>query len=119
MANVFGRHRRVRRASAIVLLALAASCSTWRPQPGIGLARPESEWLGHARVSLRDGTVLDLADAKISADSVVGLGGATRTRFALPRSEVAGVDVRRADSTMTFIAGALLSVFLLALTVHG
>jgi hypothetical protein len=119
MISVFGLHRRLRQVSAIVLLSFAASCSTWRPQPGVGLARPESEPLGHARVFLRDSTMLDLEDATISSDSVVGFGGATHTRFALARSGVASVEIRRTDSALTFIAGVLASVLLLALTVRG
>jgi hypothetical protein len=112
-------HRRVRRVCAIVPLALAASCSVWRPQPGVGLARPETEPVGHARALLRDGTVLDLDDASISADSIVGLGGATHTRFSLPRSDVASVEVQRTEGSLTFLAGVLATLFLFAVAGRG
>jgi hypothetical protein len=105
---------RVRCLGAIALLVLATSCSVWRPQPGVGLARPEVEWVGHARALLRDGTVLDLDDVTISPDTIVGLGGATRTRFALPRTDVASVRVQRTDGTLTFLAGVLTTLFLYA-----
>ena len=105
-------HRRVRSLSVVVPLVLAASCSVWRPRPGVGLARPEVEWVGHARALLRDGTVLDLDDATISPDSLVGLGGTARTRFALSRSDVASVQIQRPDGTLTFLAGVLTTLFL-------
>ena len=111
--------RHVRRRCAIAPLALALSCSVWRPQPGVGLARPESVWVGRARVSLRDGTVLDLVDATISTDSLVGLGGATRTRFALPRSDLAQVEVRRTERFTTFFAGILATLLLYAVAIHA
>jgi hypothetical protein len=112
-------HRRVRRACAIVPLALAASCSVWRPQPGVGFARPETERVGHARALLRDDTVLDLEDASISADSIVGLGGATHTRFSLPRNDVASVEVQRTEGTLTFLASVLATLLLFAVADGG
>jgi len=119
MTGASSANRRARRVCAIVSLALAASCSVWRPQPGVGLARPETDWVGHARALLRDGTVLDLDDASISADSIVGLGGATHTRFSLPRSDVASLEVQRTEGTLTFLAGILASLFLYVLILHG
>ncbi len=102
---------------ALVLLALAASCSTLRPVPGIGLAGPEREWLGHARVSLRDGTELVLDEAAITPDSIVGLGGSTRARFAVPRNEVVGVDTQRTAPGWTFLAGVLAPIAFMLLYV--
>ena len=119
MTRLLSVHQRMRRGGAIVPLAFAASCSVWRPQPGVGLARPETEWVGHARALLRDGTVLDLEDVSISADSIVGLGGATHTRFSLPRSDVASVEVQRTEGSLTFLAGILTTLFLYALAFHA
>ena len=112
MTVVVSVHRRAWHAAAVVALALAASCSVWRPQPGIGLARPETEWVGHARVLLHDGTMLDLADASISADSIVGRDGGTHARFSLSRGDVASVQVQRTEGSLTFLAGVLATLFL-------
>jgi len=119
MTGAPNAHRLVRHACAAVSLALAASCSVWRPQPGVGLARPATEWVGHARALLRDGTVLDLDDVSISADSIVGLGGATHTRFSLPRSDVASAEVQRTDGSLTFLAGVLATLLLFAVGGRG
>jgi hypothetical protein len=113
---------RVRHLCAIVLLHFAASCSAWRPMPGAGLAPVEEELIGHAKVFLRDGTKIELDDATISPDSIIGLGGVTHTRLAVARSDVAGVDMRRADIAKTFIVGVLAPValaFLYAVAVQA
>ena len=69
---------------ALPLLQLAVSCSALQPLPGGALTPTSREWLGAARVSLRDGTELVLSEATITPDSIVGLSGATRTRSAVP-----------------------------------
>jgi hypothetical protein len=101
----------LRRVCAILLL-LSASCSAWRPLPGVGLARTEEERLGHAKLFMRDGMEIELEDATISPDSIVGLGGVGFTGMAVARSEVAGVDTRRTHLGKTSLAGALAPVFL-------
>jgi hypothetical protein len=107
--------RRARNLGAILLLQFAASCSAWRPLPGVGLARPEGEQLGHARVLLHDGTELDLEDATIRPDSIIGRSGATSTRMAAARSDVERVDTRRTDATTTYFAGASATVLFMLL----
>jgi len=99
----------------ILLLHLGASCSTWRTVPGAGLARPEGERLGHARVLLRDGTELELRKATIRPDSIVGFGGNTRSQLSVARSEVARIDRLRPDAITTLVVGTATSVILLFL----
>jgi hypothetical protein len=106
----------------MLVVLLTAGCSAWRPLPGAGLARVDGQRLGHAKVFLRDGTELELDDATISPDSIIGLGGVTHTRLAVARSDVAGVDMRRADIAKTFIVGVLAPValaFLYAVAVQA
>src|SRR5258705_198665 len=102
MSELIGILRRARNVGAILFLQLAASCSAWHPIPGADLARVGSERLGHANVFLRDGTELDLDDATISSDSIIGFGGDTRARLAVARSDVAGIDMLSTDVTKTF-----------------
>ncbi|HEX7979350.1 MAG TPA: hypothetical protein VF461_12170 [Gemmatimonadaceae bacterium] len=102
--------RRARHHYAIVLLPLVASCSTLRPVPGVGLAHAEREWIGSARVFLRDGTALELEDATITPDSITGLGGATSTRWAVVRSDVVTVERRRAEPVTPILEGVLAGV---------
>lgn len=98
---------RARHLCAIALLPVAASCSAWRPVPGAALAPAPAERVGRARIFLRDGSVLRLGDAMISADSIVGLGGAPPVRVAVSRSGVSGVEVEHAESVTSFLAGVL------------
>ena len=102
-----GTFRRARRLCAIVLLSVAASCSAWLPVPGAGLAPAQAERVHHARVILRDGTVVELDYVTITPDSIIGLGDTIPGRWAVTRAEVEAVETRRADSTTSFIAGSL------------
>jgi hypothetical protein len=110
MTDRISIYRRARYLNAIVLLPLVASCSTWRQVPGIGLAREERERIGPARVLLRDGTALELEDATISPDSIIGVVGATPTWWAVARSDVVKVDRRRAEPATTILGGVLAGV---------
>ena len=101
------RRRRALRRCTIVLLPLAASCWSWTPVPGAGLAPSQVEHVEHARVFLRDGTELDLRHVIITPDSVVGDGGAAPSRLAVARSDVEEIDTRSAEPLSTFLGGAL------------
>jgi hypothetical protein len=91
----------------IVLLPFAASCWAWRPSPGAALAPAQADRVDRARVFLHDGTVVFFKDATISPDSIIGLVGAPPARFAVPRSDVVGVEAERAEAVTSFVAGAL------------
>ena len=119
MSQPFGALRRPRNVCAILLLLLVASCSAWRPLPGVGLAPYGGERLGHARVLLHDGTELNLKDATIRPDSIIGLGGSASTRWAVARRDVARIDTRRTDNTLTFLAGVSATTLLLLLSLRG
>jgi hypothetical protein len=92
---------------ALILLPLVAACSTWHRLPGADLSRAGNERLGHAKVFLRDGTGLDLDDAMITSDSVMGFGGDTRTRFAVARRDITRVETRQPNGPATFLVGGL------------
>jgi hypothetical protein len=109
---------RARRVCATLAVLLTAGCSLWRPLPGADLSCVGSERLGHAKVFMRDGTELELEEATISPDSISGLGGDTRTRMAVARSEVVSVDTRQTNGPATFLVGGLIPfAFLLLATV--
>jgi len=99
--------RRARNLCTMVLMPIAVSCSAIRPLPGAGFASPQAERVSRVRVFLRAGTMLELTDATISPDSIVGFGGTLSARLAVSRREVERVDTRRADSFTPFLAGVL------------
>jgi len=99
----------------MLLVLLATGCSVWRPLPGAGLAYPASQSLHQARVVLHDGTELQLEDAMITRDSIIGFGGEGRARLAVAREGVARVDARQPDATKTFVAGGFMALSLVAL----
>jgi hypothetical protein len=112
MSEPIGTLRRARNVGAILLMQLVASCSAWRPLPGAGLAQPEGEPIGHARVFFRDGTEIEFRSGTIRPDSIVGYGDDRHIRLAIPRTEVARIDTRRTSVAATFLVGALASVAL-------
>ena len=95
---------------AMLVVLFAAGCSVWRPLPGAVLARPATDTLDRATVSLRDGRKLELADATITPDSIVGLSRATSARLALARSDIARVETRHTNEFMIFVAGVSAAV---------
>jgi hypothetical protein len=103
---------RARILGLILLLEVVASCSAWHPLPGANLANQQSEPLGHAKVFLRDGTELELRDATIRSDSIIGFGGDAHARLAVTRTDVVRVDALQPDALKTVLAGALLTVSL-------
>lgn len=102
---------------AMLAVVFIAGCSVWRPLPGAGLDRPRNEWLDEARVFLRDGTELELEHATITRDSIIGLGGERRARFAVARRDVARLEARQPDTRKTFVAGGLTALSMLAVWV--
>jgi len=91
-----------------LLILFAVGCTVWRPLPGGGLTHPGSQQLHDVRLSLLDGTILELDDATISRDSVTGImKGEGDRRFAVARREVAGVEALQPDGAKSFAAGGL------------
>jgi hypothetical protein len=98
----------------MMLILFAPGCAVWRPLPGGGLAHPGSEQLHAIKLSLRDGTILELDDATVSRDSITGImKGEGERRFAVARREVAGVDALRPDGAKSFAAGGLTALSIL------
>lgn len=116
MIEPIGNLRRTRRIGAFLLL-LATACTQWHPLPGANLGQVTSDELGHARLSLRDGTELELRDAIVNRDSIVGFGGESQRRFAVARTEVTRVESRQADGTATFLVGGLTPLLALTLLI--
>jgi hypothetical protein len=111
------------RASMRGLLALGSAvlsaCSTLRPLP---TPLPDSLPLdksNEVRLTLTSGTVVHLVDARMSGDSVVGLDiNAKRdqsARFAVHRSDIKEVAVRRGDHWKTFAAATAGTLALLSI----
>jgi hypothetical protein len=96
----------------MLVVVLTAGCSVWRPLPGAGFARTGIDQLGHARLSLRGGIELELEDASVTQDSIIGFGSRSLRRIAIARHEVIGVDARETDSQRTFLLGALIPISL-------
>jgi hypothetical protein len=115
MNEPIGNLRGGRHISTMVLLLVANACTQWHPLPGASLAETRIEQLGHARLVLRDGTELDVRNATLGRDSIVGFGGETRVRFAVARTEVNRVESRQPNGAATFLVGGITPVVALTL----
>ena len=98
-----------RQRAPILLALVVCACHTTRTvslAPEAARALPEGSW-----IVLEGGERIQLADARVTADSLVG----TRpdgTRIALPRARVASVEERRisAGRTAGLLSGVTLAV---------
>lgn len=101
---------------AVVLLHLAG-CRTWRAVPApsdpSGAVAPPASY-PRVRVVMRDSTQLELRDATVRADSVVGLVGGERR--AIARADVARIEARKvsAGRTVGLVGGSLVLVYVTA-----
>jgi hypothetical protein len=109
------------RRTLVLVPLLASACQTWRTVP---LAPRDSGSLpAQVRVVRMGGEAVDLDAARVSPDSVVGMGG--RGRVAIPRDSVAFVQQPQISSarTLGLIVGvplaALGALFLLAAAAYA
>lgn len=126
-------HRSTRFTAMLLLLVLPlAACHKWvAPELGPGMAPDSVVAYDEVRVTRVDGSRLVLHGARLSADSLVGddqpPGGTPEEplRVALPRHEIASMEVRRADVPASIVttvgvgAGLVLLIGLISVGLGG
>lgn len=111
----------------VTLLTLpAAGCRTWRAVPADGAtpARLAERLDGRrdVRATLADGRVVELRDARLVGDSIVGLTGAPSARGAVAVRDVAHLDeqvVSRGRTTGLALGSTLVLVVLGTVVILG
>ncbi|HET7464162.1 MAG TPA: hypothetical protein VFJ82_23090 [Longimicrobium sp.] len=73
-----------------------AACGTWREQPR-PLPAPRRSIPGLVRITRGDGSAIELNEAEVRGDSLVGLSSTTYRRVAMPLGQVKTVERRRTD----------------------
>ena len=97
--------RSTRFVAAILLAAYLSACTSYQvmANPASGLQAPPKP-IKEARVTLRNGTVLELNSPKVDGDSVRGTldGGAPKS---VALADMASLEVKRTDAVGTVIFG--------------
>jgi hypothetical protein len=85
----------------LLLAALAAGCTTWRPQtaPAPQVVAAQSD--GSVRVLRRDQSTLVLRHPQVVGDSIVGDAGDPPRRVAVATADVQRLEVRRVSAVRT------------------
>jgi hypothetical protein len=100
----------------VLVAALLAACSSWRHSPD-PLAKTLADRPGEVRVWRTDGTRFTLRRPRLSGDTLIGEGAASRqSTVAVPLGEIASMEVRRFDGLKTagLIAGVGATAILVA-----
>lgn len=88
--------RRVRRLALVLpLLAAAGGCATWGQQSTSDRQARYETYAGTVRVTRMDGQSIVLDRVTVGVDSVIGLDHDSRSRVAIPASEVRRMESRK------------------------
>jgi len=102
----------VRVALLVVVVGLAQACTGWKTTPLTPDSFPPRDSLHTVRVTLRNGTRLNLHGAQIIADSLRGTDTATKRPLIVPLSDIEQVQTSHVDAGKT--VGLLLILGLIA-----
>lgn len=116
------RHTR-RLALVLPLLAAAGGCATWSRQSTSARQARYETYAGTVRVTRTNGESIVLDRVTVGVDSVVGLDHGSRTRVAIPASDVRRLESRRVEPVRTaglvVLAAAAAVGAVFALGVHS
>ena len=76
----------------LIVCLLSSACTRWYEEKRTVDGTYEPDRIPRARVTLRDGTAIDLLEARIDPDSVVGTEPHGRARRAISVKEIAAID---------------------------
>ena len=105
---------RLVRPIVVALLAVSGACSTWHEQRGPAPQVVAARGGGRLRIVRQDQSVVELTEARVVGDSIVGLDGSTLRHAAVATADVQWIGTRRVDVAQT---GALIVGVVAALAV--
>jgi hypothetical protein len=86
---------------AAALLAVGGACSTWHGQRGPAPQVVAAHGGSRLRIVRQDQSVVELVEARVAGDSIVGLDGSSLRRVAVATSDVLWIGTRRVDLAHT------------------
>src|SRR4051812_6213622 len=107
-------------ARTVLLAYLAAACSTWTGRPAPASATLDPPPPTRFRVTLASGTMIELRDAVVGPDSVLGISEVTGAHVGIPADSVRGIEVRSVDAlrTVGLMAGIAATVFVVLVAAY-
>ena len=104
------------RLAVLLLLAAGGACSTWHgqrgPAPQVAAARNG----GRLRIVRQDQSVVELVEARVVGDSIVGLDGSSLRHAAVATADVLWIGTRRFDAGRTAALTVGVTALLAAIT---
>jgi hypothetical protein len=90
--------KRLRSAAALGVCLLAAACTQkWAPQSGPVPQAAASQQGRRVRLSLTDGTQVELTHMRVEADSILGVASAPPRHYAVATEDVQAIAVPEGD----------------------
>lgn len=104
---------------SLVASLLALACTEWHtsPRSAGGLYPPDR--LPRARVTLVDGTSVELVDARVRQDSVVGTHPASAARAAFPIERVSRIESQEFSQSRTVSMFAGIGLAFIGVTLYA
>ncbi len=117
----FSERSTVRVALLVVMLGFGQACTTWRTTPLTPESFPRRDSLRIVRVTLANGTRLNLQNAQITPDSLRGRDVRAERPLIVPLSEIERVQTSHVDAGKTvglllvlgLVAGAVIGIVIL------
>jgi hypothetical protein len=89
------------RPAVLLLLLAAGACSTWHAEKGPAPQVVAARGGGRLRIVRQDQSVVELVEARVVGDSIVGLDGSSLRHVAVATSDVLWIGTRRVDVAHT------------------
>jgi hypothetical protein len=93
-----------RRALAAATLAATGACAPYRADPGLAADPARVSPRMALRVTRADGSRVELVEARLLRDSLVGRSGTPGRRVAVARADIRAVERRRFSAERTLLA---------------
>ena len=104
-----------RPAVLLLLLAAGGACSTWHGQRGPAPQVVAARGGGRVRIVRQDQSVVELVEARVVGDSIVGLDGSSLRRVSVATTDVLWIGTRRVDLAHTAAVTAGVALLLAAI----
>ena len=109
---------RIFKLELFVVSLVALACTEWHTSPRTANSSYAPDRVPRARVTLSNGTTIQIRDARIRADSVVGTDPVSVSRVAFAISQVSRIESEEFSQLRTVLLFAGLGVAFLATTLY-
>jgi len=109
---------RIKILSALVALLIALACTEWHTSPRSASGSYPPDKIPRAKVTVLDGTSLELVDARVRTDSIVGTDPTSSGRVAIPTNRISRIESLEFSQSRTFGLFASLGIAFVAASLY-